>query len=751
MTTRRRFIAANMIGAAGCTLLPKLAPADASQPFPSSSSPETTGLHQERDFWNDWPAYVTRQMNGARAKRLAQLAWVDSAPRAQARSEKVRETLWKILGGPLEKTPLNARITHSRNRGYCRIDTLILESLPAVFVTADLYVPLSGTPPFPAILAPVGHASNGKAYAAYQHFFQNLARQGFIVLTYDPWGQGERFQYRDPNTGQSRFEPTGEHSQAGRPMVLLGDGLARYLAWDGIRALDYLLTRPDVDANRIGCAGHSGGGTMTMYLAALEPRIHVAAAIEGNTENLAGPFYDPPGAIDDAEQNIVGSLPFEIDRGDLLSAFAPKPLLICYTTYDVGETYSPFYKVATEEIYHDVRRIYSFYGKEDQVSLFSSHLPHDLDYFNRRQAYNWFSRWLKGGAAAEEEVELDVFPEELLNATETGQVLSSTGCRSVVQVNADRLLQVLPKGRFLLETVDLAALRIDFRNELLKLLALPAEKSPLDPKVLSSNLRRNTLIEEIQFRSEPEIRISGWFAKSSSTDAQRPAVLYIAENGGEDITNDPGSMDRVLAHGVSICTIALRGVGITAPRMPASGPNYFSDPNRREDGLAWASLVLGLPAIGQRVWDVLRGIDYLASRQDVDPSQIRIIGRGSAGIAAQLAAFLDGRVRALLLDRTLASYSSLVESPDYSVRVEWFVPGILRHFDLPDLGAAMSPRPCWVLNGADPNGNPLPEDSIREAYRKRVGEKWLTAGHLRLLVKPINDPQESYLEWINNS
>jgi Acetyl xylan esterase (AXE1) len=355
MSTRRRFLTTNLVGAVGCASNLGLSSFHMDHASPSSVPPAAT-LPAARDFWNDWPGHLIEQMNGARQQRLARLAAIATPAQAQERIERVRSKLWELLGGQLEKQSLNPRVTGQLQRNGYRIEKLVFESISGVYVTANLYLPVSGKPPFPAILAPVGHSPNGKAYRAYQHFYQNMARQGYVVLTYDPWGQGERLQYIDPKTGSSHFEPTGEHSQAGRPMILLGDSFALYCTWDGIRGIDYLLTRPEVDPERLGCTGQSGGGTMTMYLAALEPRLRAAVVNEGNTENVAGPFYDPPGAVDDAEQNIVGGLPFNLDRGDLLCAFASKPLLICYTTHDEGDTYSPVYEEATQEIYREVGR-----------------------------------------------------------------------------------------------------------------------------------------------------------------------------------------------------------------------------------------------------------------------------------------------------------------------------------------------------------------------------------------------------------
>ncbi len=424
--------------------LPLLSSSTESEPVPATQ-PE---MRSDRNFWDDWPALLTSEMNKARDKRLADLAGVRSAAEAHQRIAMVRAKLWELIGGMPERTPLHPQVTGSMNRGAYRIENIIFESFPKVYVTANLYLPTSGKPPYPAILAPVGHSENGKAYHYYQHLYQNLARQGYVVLAYDPFGQGERLQYINPKTGRSRYGPTGEHSEAGRPMVLMGDTFALYCVWDGIRGLDYLVSRPEVDTTRLGCTGQSGGGTMTMYLAALEPRLHAAVVSDGNTEDIAGLFFNPPGATDDAEQNIVGSLPLGIDRGDLLLAFAPKPLLVCYTTHDEGETYSPVYEESTKDIYGELQRVYVLMGAKSRVGLFASHLPHSLNFFNRAQTYAWFNRWFKNSTTEIAEVALDHFPEERLNATRTGQVLTSLDGRSVVRLNADRAQIVISKSQF---------------------------------------------------------------------------------------------------------------------------------------------------------------------------------------------------------------------------------------------------------------------------------------------------------------
>ena len=550
MTTRRRFLAANLLGAAGLVSNTKwIFPASIRRSVSLARS-TSSKISSNRDFWNDWPAHLTDKMNQARTKRLADLAAIGSAAEVRERTTMIRSKLWELVGGPLEKTPLNPQITGRVDRGQYRIEKIIFECIPQVYVTANLYIPTEGKPPFPAILAPPGHTSNGKAYRNYQYLYQNLARQGFVVLAYDPFGQGERCQYIDAQTGRSHFGPTGEHTQAGRPMVLFGDTFALYCAWDGVRGLDYLVGRSEVDPNRLGCTGQSGGGTMTMYLAALEPRLQAAVVIEGNSENVAGPYYDPPGGVDDAEQNIVGGLPFSLDRGDLLWAFAPKPLMICYTTHDEGETYSPVYEESTNEMYREVQRAYELLGEKDKVEVYASHLPHGLDYFNRGQTYAWFNQWLKNGKSSSDEVEFDAFPEKLLTATSTGQVLTSLGGRSVVQLNVDRARLMLPEGPFLSTSTDVANVQRYLHDELAGMLALPQQRQALESAVLSTNRAKNVVIDEFQFQSQPGIRVPGWFVKPSPGGKPHPTILYLADDCGNGIVAEPGSMDLPVSGGL---------------------------------------------------------------------------------------------------------------------------------------------------------------------------------------------------------
>ena len=179
MITRRKFIHSNILALA----LPLTSPRNSAAAAGPVSGPSTPRAHDEsgRDYWNDWPEYMTSQMNQARERRLAQLRAMRSEADVRARIDKVRSTVWNLIGGPFEKTPLNPQITGTIDRGAYRIEKVIFESHPKVYVTSNLYFPSGRKGPFPAVLAPLGHTTNGKAYRNYAYVYQTLARKGYVV------------------------------------------------------------------------------------------------------------------------------------------------------------------------------------------------------------------------------------------------------------------------------------------------------------------------------------------------------------------------------------------------------------------------------------------------------------------------------------------------------------------------------------------------------------------------------------------
>jgi hypothetical protein len=198
--------------------------------------------------------YLTELGHQQLRAREQAVARITTRQALEARRRETREKLLRLIGGlpAQERAPLQARVVGRLERDGLRVEKVIFESLPGFPVTANLYLPGNGSQgagPFPGILASVGHGLAGKATELRG---PDLARKGFVVLTIDPLGQGERLQHYDPELRVSRAgSAPEEHGQAASRAALLGDSVARYFIWDAMRALDYLAGRPEVDPRRL--------------------------------------------------------------------------------------------------------------------------------------------------------------------------------------------------------------------------------------------------------------------------------------------------------------------------------------------------------------------------------------------------------------------------------------------------------------------------------------------------------------------
>ena len=270
---------------------------------------------------------LLKELNAIADRQLKErsdaVAAIRDVPAARARQAEVRARILSLIGGlPDYRGPLNARVTKTTRREGFAIDHVLFESLPGYFVTANLYRP-DRAGRHPAVLMSMGHWDSGKA--AGQLLSANLARKGFVVLAYDPVGQGERQQAYDRALDARLIGgPTEQHFSNGAAAILMGQSVARYFIHDGMRAIDYLVSRPDVDPERIGATGCSGGGTQTTYIAALDPRVKVAA-VACYMNSFQTLFA---GSIGDSEQSVPGFLAAGLDQTDYVELFAPKPWLI---------------------------------------------------------------------------------------------------------------------------------------------------------------------------------------------------------------------------------------------------------------------------------------------------------------------------------------------------------------------------------------------------------------------------------------
>jgi cephalosporin-C deacetylase-like acetyl esterase len=659
------------------------------------------------DYSHDLERYLIRVANEARDRRKQIINAIATRQGVLDRQKSVVAELWRMLGGPLDKTPLNARVTGTIARPGYRIEKVVFESRPQLYVTANLYVP-TGPGRHPAILGPLGHSVNGKAWPSYQKLFSNLARKGYVVLAYDPFGQGERIEYPGSRPGQSALGGgTSEHEYAGRRLILLGANFGLFRAWDGIRGIDYLLTRAEVDPERIGCCGQSGGGTLTQFLAALDSRIRVAVVSMGNTENLAQADVEPPGSADDAEQNIVPALSRGIDRADLLYAFAPKPLLMGITLHDAGHTYSPEYVSGSRDLLDEYKRAYGLFDAGDRVALQATTVSHGYVYEMRRATYGWFNRWFEMKNVDDDETSQAVESEAALYVTPTGFVTTSLGGETALSLTR-KMADEIPTPASL--SAD------DVRGRIRSVLGVEASRNaPLAGRVLATIKKPGLRAEQFEFTSEQEIRIPGWLLTPDNAGPSTPTVLYVADAAAWSSVAEDAFADRLCAKGgCRVAVIDVRGRGECAIGFPPRGRFYFPGRITDEAYLTWFTLMLGTPLIGGQVHDTLRALDYLRSRLDPGAT-VSLVGDGAHGVIALYAAALDERVRGVALRQGVIDYRSLAVADRYTQPFGIYAYGMLREFDLPEVARAAAPRPVLLINPVTARGEPA--GTAADVYR----------------------------------
>ncbi|MEP7365225.1 MAG: acetylxylan esterase [Acidobacteriota bacterium] len=607
-----------------------------------------------------------------------------NASALQARRESVRAQMQRSVGGFPNRTPLNARVTGTLDRGDYRIEKIVFESQPRFFVTANLYIPQRGTGPFPAILYPLGHEEGAKSHSAWQKMLVTFARRGYVALAWDTLGQGERVQLFDEALGASKAGgSTTEHTVLGAQTLLVGDALARYTIWDGIRALDYLLSRKEVDPKRVGVTGNSGGGTHTAYLGALEDRFAVAAPSCFITSwrrllQTIGP--------QDAEQCLPGWIAGGFDHADFVEAFAPRPYMMLTAIRD-------FFSIAgARATFAEAKRAWT---DPERIGMVEVNDGHGYNKERRLASYKWFEQWLKGGVAPEGEPDVQLEPEDELFCTKTGQVNTALGSETVFSLNRARAL-ALRRG----------AVNVD---DVRRLTGFEKNDGPLNVRRFGSIERAGYRIDRLIFDSEPGVVIPSLLYVPSA-EGKRPAVVLVHGRGKAAADGEAASFVQA---GYVVLSIDARGFGetrhIDSDRV---WTRYFGD----YEG-AMTAILTGRTLTGMRALDVLRAVDVLAGVGDVDAGRINGAGYSAGATAMLHAAVLDERIRQVALDHMLISYHAVVESPVNQGIFEEVVPGVLKSYDLPELAAKLAPRRVWVGDAEGPMHTLVPLETVRAQYR----------------------------------
>ncbi|WP_321470593.1 acetylxylan esterase [uncultured Paludibaculum sp.] len=651
--------------------------------------------------------YLTREASVHWNARHARIAALRNARDLERRQQEFRGWLTQAMGGFPAKTPLNARITGGFTRDGYRVEHLIFESMPGFYVTANVYSPLNAQPPFPAVLGTAGHSATGKAIATYQYAWIGLAKRGFLVLAFDPPGQGERSEYFDKVLGKSIVSiGTRQHDMAGTQCLLTGSTFARYEAWDGIRAFDYLLTRKDVDPKRIGVAGNSGGGTQSAYLSVVEPRL--AASVISCYMTGWEQLWTVPGP-QDAEQDFPGFLSAGYDFGDFMLAFAPKPVTMLTGIQD-------FFPIAgARATFAETKKVFSLADAEVHAGFFEYDDPHGWSKPRREATYRWLTKWLQGREDDGAEPQFPTEPEANLNATPTGQLATSLGGETVYSLNLKRAEQQFA-GRSALRA-DAAAVR----KTLVRVLDLPARASVPAATEVETSRQTEARVTKLLLETQPGLHVAAVLFEPTAT-GQHPAVLWLDSRGKG---TDTAGIDGLVAKGTTVLAIDLSGWGESAP--PAGKSGYSGDWQ-----LAQRAMLIGRPLPGIQTLEALRAYDFLRTRPGVDPSKISITGIRDGGMIALYATALEPRIASATVKEMMASFMTLARAKVHKDRIGSVVPGVLSEFDLPDLALAIAPRDLTLHSLRDALGNPLDRRIVEQEFAPAVARYANAKQHFRI-------------------
>lgn len=670
------------------------------------------------------------KMLESRDVKIAQIRTKDELLQRQL---ELRKTMWEILGPFPEKTPLNAKITGTVKKNGYRIENIIYESLPGFYVTASLFIPENVKKPAPAILFCSGHSTGVYRLPSYQMPLLNLVKKGFVVLAIDPIGQGERLQYFNMETRESVIgSSTKEHSYPSPQVFLTGKSIARYFLWDGIRGIDYLVSRKEVDPKRIGVHGLSGGGTQTAYISALDER--VAASAPAGYITSYRRLMESVG-VQDGEQNFYHGISSGIDHADFIEIRAPKPTLIMATTRD-------FFSIqGSRETFKEVRRIYEVSGKPDNIEITEDDYGHGYTKKNREAMYAFFQKHLQlPGSSAEEVVEFPTAQE--LQKTSTGQLSTSLGGETVFSLNRKETENLVK---------ELQTSRSDLPGHLSKVLNSAKKLSGYkDPSVINDLVftgriqREGYAIEKYFVKGEGDYVIP--YLLMIPVKSNNKALIYLHPSGKSAGSSAGGEIEWFVRNGFTVLAPDLLGVGEMGPGI-YTGDAYIDSISYN---LLYTSTLIGRSILGIQTGDVVRLTGLL--KKHIGISEVYGVARKEMTPVLLHAAAFDPAIVRIALIEPYCSYQSIAVNLFYDTKFVYsIVPGALKAYDLPDLAASLAPRKLLMAGVTDGSGSISDNESINKdldiiktAYHSGKADLQLNI----VSLKPDEKPYDFYLEWI---
>lgn len=601
-------------------------------------------------------------------QRDAQYAQLSTAADVQQWVETRRRYLAEQLGPMPARTPLNARTVRTIQAEGFRIECVIFDSQPGHRITANLYLP-AASGPVPAVVVSSGHSRTAKTADYNQRFALQMVRLGMAALCFDPLGQGERSQILNAEHEPEHSGTTTEHFLMGVGSILVGRNTATYRLHDAMRAVDYVCSRPEIDPQRIGFTGCSGGGTMTSYVMALDSRIACAApACYITTFRRLIDTIGPQ----DAEQNIFGQVAAGLDHPDYLLLRAPRPTLISSTTQD-------FFDIdGSWQAFRQAKRVWGILGHPERVDLVEMAGTHGVQPQNLATIGHWFQRWLKHSDAPVSIEQFTVRTEQELRCTEHGQVLLLDGEKSVFDLNAELAEQLRRERTEKFADRTPAQLQQTIRDVLQ--IRTASERQPPVMEDRGRIHRPDYHIDRLVLKTDEGHLIPGltWHPRVPSDEA----YLYLHDGGK---TAAAAAIEALVDQGFAVVSVDLRNQG----ELQAGE----SSPLLTDWKSYYLAYLLGQSILSYRVEDILNSADFVAFYQKPreQPRKVHLVAEGQTAIAALHAAALQPELFAsVTLKNASADWTTIAGSPNPVGQLDDTIHGVLKSWDLPDLEPLIS-------------------------------------------------------------
>ncbi len=598
---------------------------------------------------------------------------IDSIDKLRAHNEFMRKTFIEKMGGiPPRDCPLNPRITTVTDRGDYTVEGVVFNSREGVYVTASLYIPKGLTEPSPAVLYYSGHTDNSRMHPRYQEVCQTLVNAGLIVLAMDPTGQGERKNFYDPATGQNPIpNSVPDHDCCGVPSIATGRFLTRYFVGDQLAAVDYMLTRPEIDPRRIGVTGCSGGGIQSLLSMTLDDRIAAAAPATFVSTRREIQYTCQS---QDSEQIWYGCAAYGFDHFEPLLIFAPKPVLLLTVSSD-------FFPIeGAYEVYNEAKRIYSLFGKEENVSIFEDDACHGYTQPLAEQAAVFFCKVFhtpkrEGGIRR-------AVPDKEMYVTGCGNVKGEfPDARAITDETAifAKELRTNRKNR------DPREVR-DWLWEKVRHARIPCPARPRVDDADNAAYIGDYTGKSVMWWVQKNLAAFGVLICKGKDPLvkPRPTVIALWDHGTKSIANREEWIKAQCDAGKQVLVVDLPGVG-AIEQAHVWGWSAYRDAYGTMYKMCCDLLYMGDSMAAMQTYHLLRTVEMLKDYWQID--DISLYCDGQEGVCGIMAGYLGG-IRREYGESLLTNVEEQILSQRplrYDNTLCYLVPGMLEYFDYDEL------------------------------------------------------------------